>query len=197
MPKQIAYPTLPLTKALELSRKIYEFGGFCTIEETAEKLGKSKSGPFLSQISALVKFGLIENKKGYVKTTALFHHIHMAFSEEEKKTHIEEAFNKIILFKDLNNYLKEKDLDLAASHAALVKEFNFTQKEAQKITPIFLESASLLAEETNKPKTKQKERLTNNEWEVSLKGPNSKFEFLIQSQADIDLLQILIKKIEI
>jgi hypothetical protein len=143
MPKELDYPRKSFVQSLELAEAVDFLGGNTSIENAAEKLNQSaKGGSFVALVSAAVKHRLIEGKKGFVSNTDLYRNIKLAYSEEEKNAALRKAFLEPVVYKNIYEKFKNKELPVQMLNKILIREFNVADDIASRVAKYFLEGAS-------------------------------------------------------
>jgi hypothetical protein len=141
MAKIIEYPRAPLDRGLETAQAVYELGGTCSEEMCAEKLGKKMSGAFQAQISATIKYGLIEKRKGQLVVTGLYRDFKMAYSDDEAKSFLKKAFLNVPTFRKISERFDKQKIPVSILDKLLVRECDVHQNEASKVSGYFLSGA--------------------------------------------------------
>lgn len=144
MPKYIEYPKRELKPSLELARAVYDLGGSCSEEMCAEKLGKKVSGAFGTLVSATIKYGLIEKKKGQLTVTALFRDYINSYSEEEALFFLQQAFVKAPTFQKIVDRFTGQKVPIAILDKLLVREFGVNRNDASRVSGYFTRGAKFV-----------------------------------------------------
>src|SRR5881394_1501662 len=110
MPRVIDYVRASLKAALALAQAVDELGGSCTLEMAADKLGKKRGGAFQALVGATVKYGLVENRKGRLTTTARFRDYKLAYNKEEQEQVAQQAFLAVPLFRQIFDRFRQHKL---------------------------------------------------------------------------------------
>lgn len=140
MPRVIDYPRAPLDRALALAEAVDKLGGEATAESAAESMGNKVGGAFNSLIGAAVKYGLVTNSKGRVKTEPLFQDYKLAYSETQKREAIRRAFMNAPLFEAIVNRLQGQTIP-GHFEKLLVREHDVAADTAPRIVSYFTEGA--------------------------------------------------------
>ena len=141
MPKIIQYPRSSLSNSLKLAEAVYDLGGSCTEEMSAEKLGKKLSGSFRAVVSSTGKYGLIERTKGQLYVTDLYKNYKMAYSDVEAHNLLKRSFLNIPVFQEVVDRFANTKVPLTILDKLFIREFNVSQNEASKIAGYFINGA--------------------------------------------------------
>ena len=76
MPKVIEYPLYSFSDCFSLCSSLEKNKGSMAISDFATLIGRKKSGPFLSLIGSCAKYGLLDNKNGFISNKDLFRDIY-------------------------------------------------------------------------------------------------------------------------
>jgi hypothetical protein len=140
MPKITDYPRAPLDRAFALAEAVDKLGGEATAEMTAESMGNKIGGAFASLIGAAVKYGLIANSKGRLKTAPLFQDYKLAYNESQKKEAVRKAFLNAPLFTAIVTRLQGQTMP-GHFEKLLIREHSVPEDSASRIVGYFTEGA--------------------------------------------------------
>jgi hypothetical protein len=140
MPKVIEYPRSSLKRALELAETVDRLGGECTDQSAAHHMGNKVGGAFSALIAAAVKFGLVSNTKGKLKTEPLYQDYKLAYSELEKQAALRRAFLSAPLFAAIAKRFEGQVLP-AHFEKLLIREHHVSEDFASRIVGYFTEGA--------------------------------------------------------
>lgn len=143
MAKIIDYPRASLRAALQLAEAVDSFAGNCSIQLAAEKLGKKVSGAFQAQISAAVKYGLIDSKAGKLTITSLYRSFKLAYTPEESAQYLQNALLAPPLFASIYQKFKGQKLPITHFEKMLMREFEVPDDLASRVSSYFLDGAKL------------------------------------------------------
>ena len=174
MPKVLNYPTASFRKALEIAEATQSLGGSCDIDTCAHKLNKKVGGAFGMVVSASQKFGFTEYKKNTLSVTDHFRLIHHAYTENEKKKYLKEAFLKPPVFSELYERFLGIELPISLLDKILIREFNVDEKFASRVSNYFVEGLKEL-ELVSDSNTILKEEETVEAEEIYQQEEDSKF----------------------
>lgn len=141
MAKIIDYPRASLRAALQVADAVDGFAGSCSVELAAEKLGKKVGGAFAAQISAAVKYGLIDSKGGKLSTTALYRNFKLAYTPEESSRQLQAALLSPPLFANIFERFKGERLPISHFEKMLIREFGVPDDSASRVSGYFLDGA--------------------------------------------------------
>ncbi|WP_373388901.1 hypothetical protein [Pseudomonas alcaligenes] len=141
MAKIIDYPRSSLQTCIQLAKAVDSFGGKCSPELAADKLGMKVSGNFNAIIASAAKFGLIDNKKGQLEVTGLYRQHKLAYSHEEANAALTQAFLSPPLFQKLYDRFKGLELPLGHFEKVLIREFSVPEPLGSRTVKYFLEGA--------------------------------------------------------
>lgn len=145
MPRTVDYPHGSLKRALILADTVEDLGGSASLEITATQMGKKVGGAFKYLVSAASKYGLIENKRGQLKTTDLYRNYKLAYSEEEQRGVLREAFLRVPVYEELYDRFKGKKLPVEIFEKMLIKEFDVDEGLASRVAGYFVDAARTTA----------------------------------------------------
>jgi hypothetical protein len=137
---QTDYPRASLRRSLALAEAIDKLGGESSDESAADGIGNKVGGAFRSLVGAGVKFGLITNSKGRLKTAPLFQDYKLAYSEQQKQDALRRAFLTPPLYAALTKRLEGQQIP---SHfeKLLIREYDVPEDYAQRLMGHFTEGA--------------------------------------------------------
>lgn len=141
MAKQIDYPRATLKNSLELARAVDDLGGKATIELAADRMEKKVSGAFRALVSAAAKYGLVVSKQGLLTLTPLYREQKLAYSDEEAKARLADAFFHVPLFSDVYARFNGRELPISHFEKLLVREFGVPDQMGSKVSKYFIEGA--------------------------------------------------------
>jgi len=141
MAKIIDYPRSSLQVCIQLAKAVDSFGGRCSPELAADKLGMKVSGNFNAIIASTSKFGLVDNKKGQLEITSLYRQHKLAYSHEEANTALVQAFLSPTLFQKLYERFKGLELPIGHFEKVLIREFSVPEQLGSRVVKYFLEGA--------------------------------------------------------
>ena len=137
---QTDYPRASLRRSLALAEAIDKLGGESSDESAADGIGNKVGGAFRSLVGAGVKFGLITNSKGRLKTAPLFQDYKLAYSEQQKQDALRRAFLTPPLYAALTKRFEGQQIP---SHfeKLLIREYDVPEDYAQRLMGYFAEGA--------------------------------------------------------
>lgn len=140
MAKIIEYPRAPLKRSLALAETVDKLGGECTDQSAADSMGNKVGGAFQALVSATVKYGLISNAKGKLKTEPLFQDYKLAYTPIEKQEALRRAFLKAPLFASI---AKRFNGMILPTHfeKLLIREHSVNEDIASRMVSYFTEGA--------------------------------------------------------
>lgn len=140
MARLIDYPRAPLDRAFALAEAVDKLGGEASTEIAAESMGNKIGGAFNALVGAAVKYGLISNSKGRLKTEPLFQDYKLAYTEVQKKEAIRRAFLNAPLFSEVVNRLQGQTIP-PHFEKLLIKEHGVSEETAPRLVSYFNEGA--------------------------------------------------------
>lgn len=143
MPKIIDYPRGSLKNSLELASAIDGMGGSCSIEIAAESTGKAVSGAFRALVGAAGRYGLVESAKGKLSTTELYKEYSLAYSDEEERRYLRQAFLNPPLFSAIYERFLGKELPVGHFEKLLVREFGVPANMGSRVVKYFMDAGKL------------------------------------------------------
>lgn len=141
MPKTVDYPRTSLKKAVECSDKVATTNGGITMPGIAtlleSKAEKGSSGALRDQCTAAAKFGLIRQDKGKYFPTDLGLRVANAYSDEEKKELLRQAFLHMPVYDKVARKLNGSEVP---SHLGrfLIRECGVPTKIASRLANFFV-----------------------------------------------------------
>jgi len=196
---------------MELAFLVDQNNGSLEINTCAKKLRKSKSGPFLSLISACVKYGILENKHQQLSTTLLFKNIYSCKSIAEKMKFAEVAINSISLFLEINRNKESKEP--ISLENILSSKYGVPLKDVKRLKKVILENQYYLINKNDvvsqlpfkedlnlkTPIESLKESNTaspESEFFITLTSLNLNLSMRVSSKEDLSILESVLKKME-
>lgn len=142
MAKIIDYPRASFKSCLEVAGVIDSFGGKCSSELAADKLGRRLSGAWQAQIASTIKFGLISSAKGMLAISTLYRDYKLAYTDQESKAALSKAFLLPPIFKQITDRFEGIALP---SHFEkfLIKELHVPEEMASRVAKYYIEGAKL------------------------------------------------------
>lgn len=154
--RQAKYPRHNLEKALRIPQAILEqnAGRECSEEESATFVGvQYNKGPYASEISSAIKFGLIERpRSGRIQLTELAKEILRPQNKDAKLKGLREAILKAPDIADVYEHYRGENLpDDEFFRNAIVDKFGIPHEKLDEFKSILMESLSYsqLVEENN------------------------------------------------
>lgn len=141
MPKIIDYPRASLKSALELANAVNDLGGSCSMEMAAERLGRKGGGAFQAQISAAVKYGLVEAKAQRLSIGQIFRDYKLAYSPEEGSQKLREALLSVPVFKEVATRFAGKELPVSHFEKLLIRELGVPNDWGSRVASYFIDGA--------------------------------------------------------
>lgn len=141
MAKLIDYPRATLQSSMQLAKAVDSFGGKCSPELAADKLGKKISGAFAAVIGSAVRFNLVQNKKGQLETTELYKQHKLAYSKSEADALLVAAFLSPGLFQNIYERFRGLELPLGHFEKVLIREFSVPEQISSRVAKYFLDGA--------------------------------------------------------
>lgn len=136
-----SYPGVPLEKAIELTRELYEKEHLTTVrpDVAVQAWGhEGLSGPSRRKLAALKYFGLVDDVEGGVQVSKLGEGLLHPHDQQEERRLIREAALNPEIFKEIfKNFARASDTSIT-SH--LVRERHFNTNGAQKFVDVFRET---------------------------------------------------------
>jgi hypothetical protein len=109
----------------------------------ANRLGRKGGGAFAALVSATVKYGLLENKKGTLSVTSRYRDLKLAYDDGQRVQALRSAFLNAPLFKAIYDRFVGKAVPIDILDKLLIKEFEVPQDLASRVGEYFLEGAKL------------------------------------------------------
>jgi hypothetical protein len=144
MPKLVDYPRRNFNSVEELAKAVESLGGECSDESAAAKMGLNVTGSFRAIISAAIKHGWINSRKGRLETTEEYRNLKLAYTDAERTTMMIEAFLAPGLYSRLYERFKGLELPTAILPKMLIKEFQVDAEIAERVMGYFIEGATQL-----------------------------------------------------
>ncbi len=197
VPKITPYPNVSLTKCLDLLDRVHQAGGSLTAEKCARLMGRAVSGHFNLMVGSAVKFGLVTHHKGTITIAEIGSRISLAYTNEERQLHLQEAFFRPELYGRLVGHLNAiegphfdkilvREFGVQASHARAI--LNTLKEDLGHITGLN-SASSRMTKIQNKDATAQS-------YQVKIVGPGLTTEFTIRQPSDVDLLQSVVEMLK-
>jgi hypothetical protein len=140
MPRIIDYPKASLKRSFGLAEVVDSLGGECTDQSAAEHMGNKVGGAYRALIGAAVKFGLVSNHKGKLKTEPLFQDYKLAYNEAHKQEAMRRAFLTPALFLSIAKRFQGQVLP-PHFEKLLVREHDVAEDFASRLVTYFTEGA--------------------------------------------------------
>jgi hypothetical protein len=140
VPKITDYPRASLRRVLVLAAAVDRLGGEASIQSAAEAIGQKIGGAFKSLVGAAVKFQLLSNVRGRLKTTKLFEDYKLGYNEEHKTEALRIALMNMPLFREIATRLNNQPVP---SHLdkLMIREYGVPQEVASRVVQYFVEGA--------------------------------------------------------
>ena len=225
MPKVIEYPRRSLRDALELAEAVSRLGGRCSVQTCADGMKKRVGGAFSAVISAAVKYGLVTSKSGELAVTEHFNQYRLAYTEDEKRNLLRQAFLDVPLFKQVFTRFRGEKLPREILTRLLIREFDVNENIASAIRRYFIEGATevgLLTEDgilAQSSTLEEKDRTPDNdttdceegatqpidtsvpsvdpdgEFSITIAGPGMKSTLVIRDPEDLLIVEAMLQKV--
>lgn len=225
MPKVVEYPRRSLRDALELAEAVSSLGGRCTVQTCADGMKKRVGGAFSAVISAAVKYGLVTSKSGELAVTEQFNQYRLAYSEDEKRNLLRQAFLSVPLFNQVFARFRGQKLPGEILARLLIREFNVNENSASAIRRYFIEGAmeiGLLTEDgrlvqssasegehltPDHDETDHEEHVTqpadtsvppvdpDGEFSITIAGPGMRSTLVIRDPEDLLIVEAMFQKV--
>lgn len=140
MPKIVDYPRASLRRAVALAEAVDKLGGEASDQSIADGMGNKVGGAFRALISSAVKYGLVSQTKGRVKTEPLYTDYKLAYTEQEKQKALRRAFLNAPLFQELADRLKGQVIP-GHFEKLIIREHDVPEDVASRIASYFVEGA--------------------------------------------------------
>lgn len=158
MARSPSYPRIPLAKAEEMIRKVYEKAHKSSLdtETLVQLLGYSgKSGPALGTLAALRQYGLLEGRDEDIHVSNSAMGLLEPLDEVEYRDQYAAAALKPALFKELFQTFGKTSPAENVIKSLVIRKYGFTSTGAQRLTRSYLETMASLPSDvetqTNQP----------------------------------------------
>lgn len=203
MPRVIDYPLHSFSDCFSLCSSLEKNKGSMGISDFAAFLGRKKSGPFFSWIGACAKYGLLDNKGGFVSNKELFREIYYSHSDDLKFKLIQDSISSITIF---GRILKEiSQSDFLFLDKLLITRYQVPPKDSKKLKSVVVDNYQYFSSLVQ-PLPLFKESSTNSSLEnnlsekkhfsVSILGESFNVSFKVSGKEDFLILDAVIKKME-